>query len=333
MTRDKANDKQAMATHPGQHIHRAEDGAADFAAPPSARSTPIVPSTGLAGRALTFVIAAMCFLACLFFATMISAQRTADRWTDRISTEVTIQVLPDPAKDLDAQVRQVIVIAAGVEGVTSVTDTSAGDLENLLKPWLGDGLDVNDLPIPRLIRVGIDPFNPPDLDALAIAVGTEVPNAILDDHRFWRDRLRTGARSVAVIGGLLFALVLAVMVASVVFATRGTMSGNREVIEVLHFVGAPEHFIAAEFQRHFLVLGLRAGVLGGLAAIGILTFLSTLLARWLDVQQATEVRILIGDFGIDTITLIGIAVIVGLVTALTALTTRATVLRYLHALQ
>ena len=66
--------------------------------------------------------------------------------------------------------------------------------------------------------------------------------------------------------------------------------------------------------------------------MAMLTLLSTLLARWVDVRQATEVRFLIGDFGIDTVTLVGIAVIVVLVAALTAITTRMTVMRYLHAL-
>ncbi|MCB1491660.1 MAG: ABC transporter permease [Rhodobiaceae bacterium] len=330
--RDETENDAKAPLDPVSEIRRAEDGAVADTVPETGRPTPIVPSTGLAGRALTFVIAAMCFLACLFFATMISAHRTADRWTSSISSEITVQVLPDPARDIDAQVKKVMEIARSATGVTNVRDTRPDELKAMLEPWLGTGMDLNDLPIPRLVLVNVDTAHPPDYDALAIAIGNAVPNAVLDDHQFWQDRLRTGAQSVAIIGGLLFALVLAVMVASVVFATRGAMTGNREVIEVLHFVGAPEPFIAAEFQRHFLMLGLRAGVLGGLAAMAMLTLLSTLLARWVDVRQATEVRFLIGDFGIDTVTLVGIAVIVVLVAALTAITTRMTVMRYLHAL-
>lgn len=331
MTRRTTKDSATADRRP--NIRLAEEGADDSAPPESARPASIVPSTGIAGRSLTFVISAMCFLACLFFATMVSAQRTAERWSDSITSQVTVQVLPDPASDMDGQVAAILDILATTPGVESAEDTAPGDLKKMLEPWLGSGFDIDDLPVPRMIQITLDADAPPDLGALADRVMQAVPNAEFDDHRFWQDRLRTGARSAVIIGGLLFVLVLAVMVACVVFATRGTMSGNREVIEVLHFVGAPEHFIAAEFQRHFLVLGLKAGVIGGLAAMAVLTLLSTLLARWIDAQQATEVRILVGDFGVDAATLAGIVVIVAIVAGLTALTTRMTVFRYLRSLQ
>ena len=44
------------------------------------------------------------------------------------------------------------------------------------------------------------------------------------------------------------------------------MAGNKDVVEVLHFVGAHDSFIANEFQRHFLWLGLKGGLIGGGAA-------------------------------------------------------------------
>jgi cell division transport system permease protein len=60
---------------------------------------------------------------------------------------------------------------------------------------------------------------------------------------------------------------LAVTVLSVTFATRGTMATNRPIVEVLHYVGATDSFVAGQFQRHFLLLGFRGGALGGGAAI------------------------------------------------------------------
>ena len=67
--------------------------------------------------------------------------------------------------------------------------------------------------------------------------------------------------AAAVAGGLgIFGLVLAATVLSVAFATRGAMASNRPIVEVLHFVGAKEAYIASQFQRHFLVLGLKGGI-------------------------------------------------------------------------
>ena len=72
----------------------------------------------------------------------------------------------------------------------------------------------------------------------------------------------------AIAGGVcILILMFAATVLSVTFATRGAMATNKAVIEVLHFVGAKNGFIARHFQHHFLVLGLQGGAIGGGAAI------------------------------------------------------------------
>ena len=60
----------------------------------------------------------------------------------------------------------------------------------------------------------------------------------------------------------MLSLVAAATIAVIVSATRSAMASNREIIEVLHFVGANERFISREFERHFLGLGVRAGLVG-----------------------------------------------------------------------
>ena len=45
-----------------------------------------------------------------------------------------------------------------------------------------------------------------------------------------------------------------------------------DIVEVLHFVGASDRFIAREFERHFLRLGVRAGLTG--AGFAMLVFMS-----------------------------------------------------------
>ena len=66
--------------------------------------------------------------------------------------------------------------------------------------------------------------------------------------------------STAVAAGVgILILMLAATMLSVTFATRGAMATNRPVIEVLHFIGAKNGFIAGHFQRHFLMLGLQGG--------------------------------------------------------------------------
>ena len=137
----------------------------------------------------------------------------------------------------------------------------------LLEPWIGSGLALNDLPIPRMIVVRVAPGETPDFASLRQKLAAQIPGATLDDHRGWIDRMRAMARNAALAGLAVLALVFAATMLSVMFATRGAMSTNRQIIEVLHVVGARRDFIAAEFQRHFLLLGLKGGAIGGATAI------------------------------------------------------------------
>jgi cell division transport system permease protein len=119
------------------------------------------------------------------------------------------------------------------------------------------------------------------------------------------------------------------MALSVVFATRAAMAGNRDVIEVLHFVGAEDAFIAREFQRHFLILGLKGGIGGGVAAM-----ISFAVADWVTRgAQANAVsdqaQALFGGFSIGLTGYFGIIAIIVLVASLTAATSRLTVRGYL----
>ena len=79
--------------------------------------------------------------------------------------------------------------------------------------------------------------------------------------------MRTMAGTAVVCGLAVLGLVVAVTMLSVTFATRGAMATNRPIVEVLHYVGATDSFVASQFQHHFLLLGLKGGAIGGGAAI------------------------------------------------------------------
>ena len=151
-------------------------------------------------------------------------------------------------------------------GITRVKPLTAEDSAKLLEPWLGHSDALSALPIPRLIAVEIDRSNPPDIKTISEALTQNFEGVTLDDHRRWQAEIRTLTRSAALGGLAVLALVAAATIAVIVSATRSAMASNREIIEVLHFVGANERFISREFERHFLGLGVRAGLVGAIAA-------------------------------------------------------------------
>jgi cell division transport system permease protein len=292
----------------------------------------IVPPQTVAGRALVLVVAIMCFLAALAIGALSLVAEAARDWQSDIAREATIQVIPIDGKPIEARLVRALEIARATPGVAGARLVDEKEGAALLEPWLGSGLDLSSLPVPRLVVVDLRDPTTADLSGLTRRIAAEVPGATVDDHAVWAGRLRTMAGAMVLAGVGVVVLMLTAMVLSVVFATRAAMAGNREVIEVLHFVGAEDRFVAAQFQWHFLLLGLEGGGIGGAAAI--VTFVVADLATRTGRADpfAEQAQALFGGISVGLGGHLAVVALVGVVAALTALTSRLTVLGHLGRL-
>lgn len=287
--------------------------------------TPLVPRNSISGRSLVAVVAIMTFLASLTMGAAVLVINSAGEWQSEIAREVTIQVMPATGRDLDATVDKAVSVARGVPGIVDVRPYSKEESAKLLEPWLGSGLSLNELPVPRLIVVKVSSDAAPDLVQLRRVLAVQVPGAVLDDHRGWIDRMRAMAGTAVAAGVGILILMFAATILSVTFATRGAMATNKAVIEVLHFVGAKNGYIARHFQHHFLVLGLQGGAIGGGAAI-ILFAMAGLASRWfVGTAGGDQTSALFGSFSIGVFGYIAVLVQIAVIAAITALTSRYTV--------
>jgi len=287
--------------------------------------TPIVPSGSIAGRSLAAVVAIMTFLAALTTGAVMMVVSAASDWQSDVGREVTIQVRPVSGRDIEADVRTAVELARASAGIADVRAYTKAQSEQLVEPWLGSGLALGELPIPRMIVVKILSGVTPDFVGLRNALAAKVPSASLDDHRGWIDRMRTMAETAVAAGVAIFVLVVAVTVLSVTFATRGAMATNRPIVEVLHYVGATDGFVARQFQQHFLVLGFKGGMIGGGGAIMLFGLLSAA-GAWLGgTPGSDEAAALFGSFAIGAAGYFAMLAQIVLMAVVTALTSRHTV--------
>jgi len=301
-----------------------------FQAPQAPAS--IVPGNSIAGRSLTAVIAIMTFLASLTTGAAIMVASAASDWRTDVGREATIQVRPVAGHDLEADTRKAVELARAASGIADVRAFTKEESARLVEPWLGTGLALDELPIPRLIIVNVSPGATPDFAGLRKTLAAQVPSASLDDHRRWVDRMRSMAGTAVVAGVIVLGLVLAVTVLSVIFATRGAMAANRPIVEVLHDVGATDGFVAGQFQRHFLVLGLKGGAIGGGAAIVLFGFLQAANAWLAGTPGGEETLALLGSFSLNAFGYLAIVVQIGLMALVTALASRHTLKHTLESI-
>jgi cell division transport system permease protein len=286
--------------------------------------SPIVPRASISGRALVAVVAIMTFLASITTGTVLLVSASAAEWQSEVASEITVQVRPQAGRDLERDAAAVVEAMRTQPGIVQVKPFSKDESASLLEPWLGSGLSIEQLPVPRVVVARVQPGTTLDLAALRSRVTQVAPSASVDDHRAWIERMRsmTGATVFAGVG--ILALVIVATIISVSFATRGAMAANRPIVEVLHFVGAGDRYIANHFLRHFLRLGLEGGVIGGGAAMLGFGFSESIAGWFSGTPVGDQFAALLGTFSLRPSGYLALAAQAVLIAAITAWASRRT---------
>lgn len=227
-------------------------------------------------RLLPGIVGIMIFLAVLATAAALLVGGAARHWQRSLTGAATVQILPPPEGASPEVLSQRVAAAVallqntpGVQRAQPLEDSAAADL---LTPWLGDIAMTGSLPLPRLIDVSFQP-GLVDVDLLRGKL-MAVPGASLDDHVQWAAGLRAAAR-MGTLGSIGLLLIIGGgTVLTVVFATRSALIIQRDVIEVLHLIGARDGYIAAGLARQAVIRTLVGGGTGGGLALLLLAGLT-----------------------------------------------------------
>ena len=291
-------------------------------------AAPIVPEKSVAGRTLLLLVTIMAFLSAVTLGGVVLVQKSAIAWSADVGRELTIQIRPVEGEVMESNLRTAVSLAQSTPGVGSARALTIEESQALLEPWLGAGLDLSAIAIPRLVVVQLSDPGEADIEQLQRNLSA-IKGASLDTHAAWRQQLNTMAGTVVLSGLLVLGLIGVATVLAIVFATRGAMATNREIVDVLHFIGASNKFIAGEFQGRFLSIGLQGGFLGAVLAVLFFLVIGTAAGSVLPSEATAQVGVLFGQFLIGWDGMAFIIAVVPVIAVLTAVTSRVTVRRYL----
>ncbi|MFO1190506.1 MAG: cell division protein, partial [Alphaproteobacteria bacterium] len=154
--------------------------------------------------------------------------------------------------------------------VRTVEPLSANKTRALIEPWLGRGAAIPDLPLPRLIDVRIEPGAQVPSSMLAERASAVVPGATVDDHASWAGPVITLVNAIKTLALAVAGVTGATAIGTTIFVTRMRLDIHRDVVELLHIMGARNATIAHQFAAHAGRLALMGGIMGVLPAIFIL---------------------------------------------------------------
>jgi cell division transport system permease protein len=240
-----------------------------------------------ASRFLPWTIGGLLYLAVVAFAVAGVADEALRLYGMR--TKVVTVSLPsiEDAGRGEREMAAAIEMLNGTRGVLSAVPVPPEELEALVEPWLGTAKANVDLPLPRLIDVTLDPQAKPDLPALQARLSAVVQGATIGVEALSRDRaerlalfFRAWSRGVGIAA-------LLGMLALVGLITLASLRMNSENVELLRFLGAPDRYLARQFERHALLSSLQGGLIGFVLAL--LTVSGLLYSsRRMDLAEAIE---------------------------------------------
>jgi cell division transport system permease protein len=236
------------------------------------------PSTKL----LPWIIGVMVYLAVLIFAGALLLAGTAASWHRDLNAGFTVQIPAgdsDDAAALDKRVADAERILRDAPGIASVSIISAEDTALALEPWLGSAVEMKELPLPRVIEVKLSEKGKADTEKLVAALEGVAPGVVVDSHDFWRDQIVSLVRGFEMLAMIAIGLIGFTAMAAVIFTTRSSVAIQRDVIEVLHLIGATDDYVAQEFQRQAFRISLAGSVLGTVFALATLLLMGRMAAN------------------------------------------------------
>jgi cell division transport system permease protein len=190
----------------------------------------------------------------------------------------------------EQNVAQAVDILRRTPGVRSVVPVPPDEVAALVEPWLDDFKSAADLPLPRLIDVIIEPQAKPDLPALQQRLAEVVAGATVGVEALSRDRAERLAAFLRAWGSGAGIAALLGTLALVGLITWVSLRMNTESVELLRCMGAPDRYLARQFERHALVSSAQGGLIG--CALALLTVMGLLYSsRRMQLAEAVELQL------------------------------------------
>lgn len=253
---------------------------------------------------LQVIISIAVFIFAITLSGVLSINTMLYNWNQSILGSLTVQIMPvndtnkeKAAAQTLAHQDKAIEFLQTVEGVIKVTPLNDEQLKQLIQPWLGDGVNIDNLPIPRIIDVKLAPNADLDFMDLAQKLAQASSQASLDNHKLWLSKLIKFADGLKLIAMTVLLLVITITSGAIFYTTRMSLGLHRNIIEILHIMGAKDTYVAQQYGKRMAFLGFCGGLFGLLFAIPTIFFISSLAAQ-IEGGIISEASLGFGDWSI-----------------------------------
>ena len=218
-------------------------------------------------RFLPWIMAGLLYLSVIALATAAIADGALALFSARDQMVTVSLPTAGLSETGDRDVQRIVEALNVSKEVTKATVVPDDELQDLIEPWIGQRPENDDLPLPRLIDVTLDPIAPADLNELERSLRTIVPDATIGVQIVGRDQAERQASFFRIVGIAIGAILLMGALAVVSLITSLSLAMHNDTVALLRYMGAHDGYLARQFERYALHSGLRGGLIGFFAAM------------------------------------------------------------------
>ena len=235
-----------------------------------------------AHRVLPAMIACLIGFCALLLAVSVSLSGGVSEQARDITGTLQVEV-PKPVAAKKETLDRVVATLRDTAGVRDVHVIAREEMESLLKPWLGDGFALADLPVPTMIDVKTDVRDGEtvvDLKALRTRLTAVERSITLDDRGPWVAQMASATHLLQAVIVLVAALLLACVIGMIVLVARTNLKLHFKAVSLLHMFGATDEYILRQFQASNALLAARGALVGTVFAALLFGGWMVLSHRW-----------------------------------------------------
>ena len=269
---------------------------------------------------LQIMVAIAVFLFAVTLSGVLSINSMLYNWNESILGSLTVQIMPstniDPDKALAETLEhqnKALELLKSLNYVEKAAPLTDKQLEKLIRPWLGDGIEIKDLPVPRIIDVKLKPHADVDFMDLAYSLSKATPMASVDNHKLWLNKLIQFADGIKILALSILALVIMITSGAIFYTTQTSLGLHRYTIEILHLMGAKDTYVAQQYAKRSAILAFQGGIIGLLLAVPTIFGIASL-AQQIEGGIISEASL----SSLDWLVIIGLPVFAGIIAMLTA---------------
>lgn len=223
---------------------------------------------------LQIMISIAVFLFAVTLSGVLAINTMLQNWNESILGSLTVQIMPVNNVDKEkanaetlAHQDKAIEMLESIAEVEKVTPLKDEQLEKLIQPWLGDGVSITDLPMPRIIDVKLKKNVEIDFTQLAAKLAQATPMASIDNHKLWLNKLIKFADGLKMLALSILALVIMITSGAIFYTTQTSLGLHKYTIEILHLMGAKDTYVAQQYAKRTAIIALQGGLVGLAIAI------------------------------------------------------------------